>query len=381
MSERGTIYVNKAKKGRYVAKVHLDNGKKIDLPLNYPIDLSFNGKACEIEREKGQITKIIVNGKELSKNLKFNKDHSISNKSQDHIVKDIPDIFNISKTKLPRDTRVALQSFKGRDIENYSLLLNKAAQFDDKFKFFEVDRKKGIVLNVQPDYSKIDIRAIAEKHEKNIEKLNIDRKSVILKSDWRLIVGLGNESVYETSMTLHHIYGIPYIPGSAIKGVVRSYIITETEEFIKDKGGSIDLKNAEKQALQDPGFCDIFGCPKESIYNESRQGKISFFDALPLSEPKIKPDIMNPHYGPYYSNSSGNTPPADYHNPNPIFFLTVEDAKFEFIIGIKEKDNTAIQKGKFEGKYPLKVGYEGMKKALNEHGIGAKTAVGYGYMQ
>jgi len=380
MSERGKIYVNKAKRGGYVARVHLDNGKtKIDVPLDYQMDMSSNNKACEIERENGQIVKIIVNGKELHRNQKSNKGNSTNNKSRNYIEKAVSDIFNISNTKLPSDTRTVLQSFKGKDIENYSLLLNKAAQFDDKFRLFKVDSKGGIVLNILPDYSKIDIPSIAEKHKQSIGKLNIDRKSIILKPDWRLIVGLGNESVYETSMTLHHIYGIPYIPGSAIKGVVRSYIITE--EFGEDKNGSLDLKDVESSALKDQGFCDIFGCPKESIYNESRQGKISFFDALPLSEPKIKPDIMNPHYGPYYSNSSGNTPPADYHNPNPIFFLTVEDAKFEFIIGIKEKDNTAIQKGIFEGKYPLEVGYEWMKKALNEHGIGAKTAVGYGYLQ
>ena len=64
MSERGTIYVNKTKKGGYVARVHLNNGKKIEVPLDYSINTSYNNKACEIEREKGQITKIIINGKD-----------------------------------------------------------------------------------------------------------------------------------------------------------------------------------------------------------------------------------------------------------------------------------------------------------------------------
>jgi hypothetical protein len=75
----------------------------------------------------------------------------------------------------------------------------------------------------------------------------------------------------------------------------------------------------------------------------------------------------------------GKIPPADYHNPNPIFFLTVEDTKFRFIIGI-ENDNSAVQKGLFEGKRPLEGACGYIKKALSEHGIGAKTAVGYGYM-
>jgi len=278
---------------------------------------------------------------------------------------------------LPEDTR---KNVIPENIDNFALRLNKAPYFDsdEKFKFFKTDRKKGIVLDVHPDYSKLDINAIADKHKHSIDKLNISKRSILLKPEWRIVIGLGNESVYETSMTLHHIYGIPYIPGSAIKGVIRSYIITE--EFGKDKNGSLDLKNAEKRALKDRSFCDIFGCPKKSSYNESRQGKIIFFDAFPQSNPQIEPDVMNPHYSPYYSDSSNKVPPADYHNPVPIFFLTVKNTEFEFIVGINEKDNTVIQKGAFKDKRPMEVTYEYIKKTLGEHGIGSKTAVGYGYM-
>ncbi|NMC59257.1 MAG: type III-B CRISPR module RAMP protein Cmr6 [Candidatus Methanofastidiosa archaeon] len=277
---------------------------------------------------------------------------------------------------LPSDTRKIITS---ENIDNFALRLNKSPFFDsdEKFKFFKVDRKKGIVLNVLPDYSKLDIGAIAERHKNSIGELNISRKSIILKPEWRMVIGLGNESVYETSMTLHHIYGIPYIPGSAIKGVIRSHLITEY--FEKNENGQIDLKNAEERALKDQGFCDIFGCSKNSFYNESRQGRVTFFDAFPLSEPQVKADVMNPHYGPYYSDSL-NKPPADYHNPKPIFFITVENTEFKFIVGIYENYDIVIQEGLFEGKHPLEVTYEYIKKALSEHGIGAKTAVGYGYM-
>lgn len=264
---------------------------------------------------------------------------------------------------LPKDTRKIVMP---DDIDNFALRLNKTPFFDydEKFKFFKVD-KNTIVLNVQPDYSKIDIKAIAEKHKHSIEKLNIESESIILKPEWRMVIGLGNESVYETSMTLHHIYGIPYIPGSAIKGVVRSHIITE--EFGKD----------EKLALEKEWFCDIFGCPKNSFYNESRQGKLIFFDSFSIEAPKIEPDVINVHYPDYYG---GSKPPADYQNPNPIFFLTVRDKAFQFMIGIKKKDKTIINDGKFKGQNILKVAEKYLKEALSEHGIGAKTAVGYGYM-
>lgn len=290
----------------------------------------------------------------------------------------IADSLDISKTKLPEDTRNVLDSFK--NVDNFHLAFNKLARFEkDKFKFFETDRR-GIKYQIRANFSDNFIRNIAQRFYGSIKGLNLKfSDDLVLTSEWRMVVGLGNESVYETSMALHHIYGIPYIPGSAIKGVVRSYIITE--KFGKDDKEETDFKNAEKRALKDQGFCDIFGCPKNSFYNQSMQGKTIFFDALPLSKPQIEVDVMNPHYAPYYSDSSGEVPPADYHNPKPIFFLTVEGAKFGFVIGINEKDNNTIQQGKFSCEDPLSVACKWMKKALNEHGIGAKTAVGYGYMK
>src|SRR5262249_5571079 len=35
----------------------------------------------------------------------------------------------------------------------------------------------------------------------------------------RLIVGLGNKGVIEAGLRLHHTYGVPLIPGSALKGL------------------------------------------------------------------------------------------------------------------------------------------------------------------
>src|SRR5436305_8238820 len=38
----------------------------------------------------------------------------------------------------------------------------------------------------------------------------------------RMAVGLGSESLLETSISLHHAYGVPYIPGSALTGLAAS---------------------------------------------------------------------------------------------------------------------------------------------------------------
>ena len=267
---------------------------------------------------------------------------------------------------LPKDTR---QIIDPNHIDNYALLLNKASFFNSEKKFIFFKKDRHTQVNIQPNYSNIEIQAIANRYKENITKSGLIIQSSKHKPTWRLAIGLGNESVYETSMTLHHIYGIPLILGSAIKGVIRSYIITEL--FNKN----------EESALNDQGFCDIFGCPKESYYKESRQGDVTFFDALPISKPNIKPDIMNPHYGDYYSDASATVPPADYSKTNPIPFLTVENTEFEFMIGAPSKDNVSIKNGDFKGKTPLSIAFDWMKKTLNEHGIGAKTAVGYGYFE
>jgi CRISPR-associated protein Cmr6 len=319
---------------------------------------------------------------------KSKSDLKIFKNKQRHQKQRAKNIYSIQNTKLPDDTRECLDGF---DIDNFNLKLNKCVNFiinkkneintllykseykdNDNFRKFEIEFN---IENLKEELNQIKNRQI--KIKKDLEQQGYKTKSLTFKPEWRMVIGLGNESVYETSMTLHHIYGIPYIPGSAIKGVVRNYIITE--KFQKDKNGQMDLENAEKNALlNDPGFCDIFGCPKNSYYNESRRGKIIFFDAFPVESPKITPDIMNVHYPEYYG---GNKPPADYQNPNPIFFLTVENTNFEFIIGIKEKDNSHIRQGEFSGKSLFSSIDECLKKALTDYGIGAKTAVGYGYMK
>ena len=169
--------------------------------------------------------------------------------------------------------------------------------------------------------------------------------------DWRLIVGLGSEHVQETSMTFHHIYGIPYIPGSAVKGVLRHWWLNDG---FADNNGNID----EKKALKDANFIAVFG-------SEEQKGEVQFLDAYP-EEVHFATDIMNPHYSKYYD---GKEPPTDHQNPVPIPFLTVEKTTFRFVFLAKDEKL-------FDNKFK-----ELFKKALELKGIGAKTSVGYGYFR
>ena len=164
--------------------------------------------------------------------------------------------------------------------------------------------------------------------------------------DWRMVVGLGSDHVQETNMMLDHVHGIPYLPGSAIKGVVRSWVIQE------------HFGNDEKLATRDPDFLNVFG-------SQESAGKVQFLDALPASGVHFDIDIMNPHFSRYYTGSEF---PTDFQSPNPINFLTLRGTHFQFLIIAKTAASLKIAKNWFT-------------EAIKNRGFGAKSAVGYGYFR
>lgn len=253
---------------------------------------------------------------------------------------------------LPSDTQ---KYYKGK-VDNFALWLNYR-----KGKL-EISKQH---LRKKPEFSFDNLNELLKDLKKcQSAQANAlfkdNQKQLVLSPQWRLIVGIGSESVYETSMTLHHIYGIPYIPASAIKGITRHFYMTEKFGF---------TETTEQQALQQQEFCDMFGCDKTSYYKQARAGQIIFFDAFPekLADHSIQPDIMNVHYPDYYTEGK---PPTDTQNPIPIPFLTVQNTSFRFIIGMKTPQGLLLEE---TVKY--------LKNALKQQGVGAKTAVGYGYMK
>ena len=296
---------------------------------------------------------------------------------------------------LPKDTKNVIN----KRPDNFNLQFNKYRKYgydsDIKKKRFD-DIKNNPCLNYNKDLQNSIEKTLyqSDKTGKKIEVLEA-------KVDGRMIIGLGSAHVNETAMTLHHIYGIPYIPGSGIKGALRNMFIQETFETTKCKDDkqiaicekileSFDLKKDIK--LKEDEFKKRFKIKKQvkkiepmpavfSFFSknisvvkqfqlifgtQSNQGKVIFLDAYPVEKIKIKNDIMTPHYSEYYSEGK---PPADYYNPTPIKFATVENTTFRFAYLLKSGD---INKRELENKF---------KKLLTEYGLGAKTAIGHGYFE
>lgn len=171
-----------------------------------------------------------------------------------------------------------------------------------------------------------------------------------------LITGIGESHPNEISMVFDHNLGIPYIPASSVKGIIR-FAHTVSLISAAEEKGLIEEKGRFDDEADWTFIVDMFGAQK-------RKGEVIFLDAYPKGVPQLHIDIMNPHYAPYYSEG---LPPADHHNPTPIKFLTVAPGTSFIFRAIANKENDLPQNVQ-----------TAIVKALTEEGVGAKTAVGYG---
>ena len=183
-----------------------------------------------------------------------------------------------------------------------------------------------------------------------------NQSPIIFTNNAPFVTGLGLNHPTENGFAWHHSLGTPYLAGSSVKGIVRAFATA--------------WKNVDSSDIQ-----RIFGPADSDLKNNkelnSSVGSVIFLDAIPTRQVQLKVDIMTPHYGPYYADDSGVTPPADWHMPVPIPFLVVaERQSFSFTILPRTVSDQA----------DCKLAKEWLLEALEWIGAGAKTAVGYGRM-
>lgn len=188
----------------------------------------------------------------------------------------------------------------------------------------------------------------------------------------RLIIGLGGENVLETGITLHHTYGTPIIPGTALKGLASHYC-DRVWGWGANKPGF--KRNKEYYKI-------IFGSTADSVDKDS--GHIIFHDAwiTPNSlEGSLKTDVMTPHHSDYYSGAplpSGElAAPTDFDSPKTITFLSIFGT-FHIAVScdvVGEKNEAGNE---FEGQKWAELAFGLLTDSLRDWGIGGKTNAGYG---
>lgn len=179
-------------------------------------------------------------------------------------------------------------------------------------------------------------------------------QSIVFKTVSPFVTGLGITHPVENGFAWHHTLGVPYLPGSSLKGALRAWV----SQWLLDN-------QLERRAFGPrPAERDI-----EANQTQLDTGSVLFFDALPCGKVKLVADVMTPHYAEYYQEGDV---PGDWLSPVPIPFLTVAQGA-EFLICLAPRSNKNEQHRK-----DCQSVLEHLSEALEHLGAGAKTAVGYG---
>jgi CRISPR-associated protein Cmr6 len=202
----------------------------------------------------------------------------------------------------------------------------------------------------------------------------------------RLVVGLGSESVWENNITLHRTYGVPYIPGSALKGLAAAYAhkYLEGDEEKKECWRKPDAEKEKTDEYYASAHKIMFG-------DTTSEGYVTFFDALyvPFKDKEANhkalwPDVITVHHPKYYGGEQQKqseetqkvseeeqdkkdiVPPADWDDPTPISFIS---ATGTYLIALAGDANWVA------------TAFDILALALADMGVGAKTSNGYGRME
>ena len=247
------------------------------------------------------------------------------------------------RTRLIRESLAALYATARRAAPHAGLLLQQgwAEHVEGEAKAKHV--QKVCEVNVGSFYN----RAFRRWEGATADQTRFRQRTLDLKS--RLFIGTAGGGALETSCAISHSYGVPYIPGSSVKGVVNTH--------------------ARQRLGNDHKVCDeLFGSGADTERPAGLAGLIRFHDAwwVPRSaKAPLVPEVVTSHHPDYYSKD-GKSPATDFDSPVPNAQVAVQGS-FLFVL---EGPNAW-----------LGLAVEVLEDALLARGIGAKTRAGYGYFK
>lgn len=158
-------------------------------------------------------------------------------------------------------------------------------------------------------------------------------RRLLLTARTDAVAWLASPGPLELGLALHHVYGFPVLPATSLKGLARR--------------------------AAGPAAAGRYG-------SQDSVAPVAILDGLPCLGWRVQRDVMTPHFSGWYQEGRL---PDDTEDPKPIPFLSIA-AGSRFEVALIARD----------GNYPvvLKQVMEDLHIGLEERGLGAKTAAGYG---
>jgi CRISPR-associated protein Cmr6 len=225
----------------------------------------------------------------------------------------------------------------------------------------------------------------------------------------RLMVNMAGGVMENAGLQLDR-YGLPIIPGSAVKGCARRAALAALREWCETGVKPDDEGNLFKDlcagfttpaemltaiahtfgwvekdwSTADADHSDFAWACKQSsetfqevasqlAVQKQFAGSIAFLDARPNKDPGLVLDVLTPHHTKYYESNNPNAVATDTEDPVPVFFPAIKEQNgvdhFTFPLVPLRRANQSL----------LTTAQEALRTGLEVFGLGAKTNAGYGW--
>jgi CRISPR-associated protein Cmr6 len=221
--------------------------------------------------------------------------------------------------------------------------------------------------------------ALAEVLQASGQLLRVDADAIA-----PFMTGLGNEHPLENGFAFLNPYGLPYLPGSGVKGVVRQAARElASGEWGDQQGWDQDarfLLELDKTRIPMTMLDVLFGKQSGDGESEHVRGALQFWDVFPqVQGVSLAVEVMTAHQSHYLQGSDS---PHESGQPNPINFLTAPPGSgFHFHIQCDQPFLAHLSPELAEPNVWQGLISAALKHAFDWLGFGAKTAVGYGAMR
>ena len=235
------------------------------------------------------------------------------------------------------------------------------------------------------------IRAIAKRQEELVKAFPENRTLQLQAiSTAPFTTGLGNEHPLENGFAFLNPYGVPYLPASGVKGVLRQTARELAEGLWGDTRGwstqqrySLTVNEGGEEKTVPLSMLDVlFGRETDENATEHLRGVLTFWDVIPEIEgDSLLVEIMTPHQSHYYQQNekeecANSTTPHESGQPTPIHFLTVPPGSvFRFFVTCDILQLRRLAPDLAGDDYWKKLLQAAFEHAFKWLGFGAKTAV------